>query len=27
MMAALVGGGALIGAIGSSLSVSRFLKT
>ncbi|MBI2902725.1 MAG: ABC transporter permease [Candidatus Methylomirabilis oxyfera] len=26
MMAALVGGGALIGAIGSSLSVSRFLK-
>ena len=27
MMAALVGGGALVGAIGSSLSVSRFLKT
>jgi cell division transport system permease protein len=26
MMAALVGGGALIGAIGSTLSVSRFLK-
>lgn len=27
MMAALVGGGALIGAMGSSLSVRRFLKT